>query len=145
MVTIHVITGPPCAGKSYHVQANRGPADLVIDLDAIAHALGYPDQHIDHDQPHAAVTLARQLRYDLLGQVLNARVKDTTWIIDTEPTPKMLTWYSRARAEVTTLDPGRDVCHARADQDQRPTSTHAHIDAWYDSSTSARASTRTRW
>ena len=44
-VAIHVIYGPPGSGKTTYVAQRRAPHDIVIDLDALAEALGSPDTH----------------------------------------------------------------------------------------------------
>ena len=55
-----VVTGPPCSGKTHHVQEHRNPGDVVIDFDTLAHALGYPHEHAawpPDDHPARAVAL----------------------------------------------------------------------------------------
>jgi len=42
---ITIVAGPPAAGKTTYVQQNMGPNDLVIDLDAIAQAIGSHNSH----------------------------------------------------------------------------------------------------
>jgi len=39
-MTINVIVGPPCAGKSTHVKANSTKGDVLVDYDDLAKALG---------------------------------------------------------------------------------------------------------
>lgn len=39
---VRVVTGPPCSGKSTYVDEHANRGDLVIDLDRIAYAVGYP-------------------------------------------------------------------------------------------------------
>lgn len=122
-----VISGPPCAGKTTHVQEHRQPGDLVLDLDTLAHALGYPTPHIDHAQldDHPARTAALTARASILKH--RGRWTDnpaTLWIIDTDGRPL-------PGAEIRTIDPGADVCHQRATLTGRHESTHAQIDQWY--------------
>lgn len=142
-----VITGPPCAGKTTHIAEHRRPNDLVVDLDTIAQALGYPDPHINWNSTHPAVEASREARYAIIGAVLKNRIRanTTAWIIDSNPTPAMLRWYRQAKATITTLDPGAKVCHDRADADQRPALTHQHIDDWYAITTGARPTSHTDW
>lgn len=127
---ITVVTGPPCSGKSTYVAEHRAPEDIVLDLDAIAHALGYPDTHVDWSRPHAAVEAARAARTELLKAVL-ARSIVNAWIIDAEPPAFLLKKYRAIGADVVDLDPGRKVCIARAKAERTP-DTVRRIRDWYD-------------
>ena len=42
---IHIIVGPPCAGKSTYVRENAKAGDLRVDYDLIAQALGATNSH----------------------------------------------------------------------------------------------------
>lgn len=47
MAIVHVICGPPCAGKSTYLEEHRQAADVVVDWDEIVTDLGYqPRQHL---------------------------------------------------------------------------------------------------
>lgn len=126
-----VITGPPCAGKTTHVNTHRDPADLVVDFDAIAHALGYPDAHVDIGSQHPAALAARIARTAVVQQVTSARMRGAAWIIDMAPSSGARGAYRRAGAHIVTLDPGATECHRRATEDGRSPTTHEHIDRWY--------------
>ncbi len=39
-MTINVIVGPPCAGKSTHVKVNSTIGNVLVDYDELAMALG---------------------------------------------------------------------------------------------------------
>lgn len=45
MKTVHIVYGPPLAGKSTFVRENMGPDDLVFDMDAVQNALCYGADH----------------------------------------------------------------------------------------------------
>lgn len=134
---IVVVTGPPCAGKSTHVDDHRGPDDLVIDFDRVAHALGYPTTHVvfpDHQRNRAAkaAVAARSL-------LIKAALTDPdrfsqshrTWLIDARPEPWQREAYTRAAAVFVDLDPGRDECLRRALASGRPPSTIDQINDWF--------------
>ena len=42
---IHVVSGPPCGGKSTYVDSHAQPGDLRIDYDKIALSLGAEESH----------------------------------------------------------------------------------------------------
>lgn len=155
---IRVVTGPPCSGKTTHVRKHAGPLDVVIDLDAIAHALGYPAEHIDWGEtshpaspraktprantppstppgsntPHPSRVAAMRARASLVKAALdNGFGAPCVWIVDAQLSPVAATRYLNAGAEIVRLDPGADVCHQRATDNGRPAATHEQIDRWY--------------
>lgn len=129
---IHVVTGPPCSGKSTHIRDHARPGDVVIDLDLLAHALGYPDEHIDWDGPsYPARAAAMTGRASLIKHALGGKFAGDVWITDTAVSGVSAVRYDRAGVDLVNLDPGRDECHRRADADDRPAATHQQIDHWY--------------
>lgn len=123
-----VITGPPCAGKTTYAREHAQPeTDIVIDLDTIAHALGYPHEHIDPNRrDHPAVRAALRARASILNEVsLHRSGRGTAWLIDTNGS------HTHQAEHVVHLDPGPEVCHQRADTDGRAPGTHHEIDAWH--------------
>lgn len=131
---IKVITGPPCAGKSTYVDEHRQPGDVVLDLDRIAFALGYPDQQITWDDDHPAAIAARMARAHVIYSLLNGKLKARAWIIDARPERTMRPQYERAGAEFISIDPGMTVCLERAKA--RGEGVAELIRAWYTTSTS---------
>lgn len=125
---IHVVLGPPAAGKSTYVGEQRSELDIVIDHDALGTALGSPHAHT-HTGPHTRA--ARQARRALIDWALNDRTAPTTWIIHTAPGAKQLHDYSRAMAQAHLLDPGITTCLARAKAEREPW-TLAAIRDWYN-------------
>lgn len=124
-----VVTGPPCGGKTTHVREHASPDDLVLDLDAIAHAMGYPHTHVTWGDDHPAVHAARMARAHVLYALLNGKLRCDAWVIDTQPDGAMRAQYARAGARTVTVDPGEQVCLERAAD--RPATTRAGIAAWY--------------
>lgn len=136
-----VVSGPPCSGKSTHVTEHRGPRDVVVDLDAIAHALGYPTAHLDwSDQPqHPARVAAFIARASLLKAIREGRVSGpTVWVVDAVGSVAV-------RHRPVRLDPGRDVCLERARATGRPASTLSEIARWYDERAGALGTTSQEW
>lgn len=125
-----LVAGPPCAGKSTYVQQHRGEDDVVIDFDALAHALGYPASHVAWPaDAHPARTVALRARASALraaGEVLG---RHTVWIVSANPTPPT----GISVSETHVIDPGLDECCRRADErpDVDHASLHREIEHWY--------------
>lgn len=113
-MTLHIITGPPCAGKTTHVLANATPGALIIDLDTIAHALTTPDTPSHHYPDHIG-QLARQLRNQAINPALELHAQGhEIWIIDSSPTPSRTNDYRASGATVTHLDADLNTLLTRA-------------------------------
>lgn len=124
---IHVITGPPCAGKSTYVSEHMKEGDMRVDYDLIATALGSIDSH-------AAQGVIKQAAFDAREGAIKAALKDPqqeSWIIHTSPSEDHVKAYEQAEAEFIELDPGKDVCLERAEADERPQQTFDGIEKWY--------------
>jgi hypothetical protein len=129
--SVRVVTGPPAAGKTTYVREHAHPADIVIDLDRIAHALmpesagkaghAYPD-HVRHVAIGARSTAIQR------ATRLSERVG--VWIIHSMPKPDQLTEYQRMGWDVIRIDPGADVVKTRA-ATERPRAMDQVIDKWY--------------
>lgn len=133
-MTLHVLTGPPCAGKSRYIRDHAADLDVVIDFDTLAHALGYPHPHVDwwETRAHPARTAAAVARVALLSAARTGRFRACdTWVVETTISPEAQLIYTSVGAHVIPLDPGPDECHRRADADARSPSTHEQIDRWY--------------
>ena len=124
---IHIITGPPCAGKSTYVKENAKAGDLRVDYDLIAQALGA-------ENSHAAEGLVKQAAFDAREGAIATALKDPaaeSWIIHTTPSEDHLKLYADAGADMVELDPGYEVCMERAIADGRPQQTIDGIEKYY--------------
>ncbi|SID31471.1 Uncharacterised protein [Mycobacteroides abscessus subsp. abscessus] len=127
---LYVVTGPPAAGKSTWVQANAQPGDITIDYDAIASVLTPPhgDPHSHPEHVKAVTKAARQAAID--AAVLLIATTDV-YVIHSTPSEALLTKYRALGAEVVTINPGKDVVLARAQQ-QRPHNIQQAARHWYE-------------
>lgn len=127
-MTIYVVAGPPCSGKTSLARQRAGPGDAVLDFDAIAVELGspHPWHHPGHIRRRADM-LMRQRLARLPGYQGNA------YVIRCAANPRLRAYLARTLgATVWVLDPGRDECIRRARQDRRPLGTEAAIRRWYE-------------
>lgn len=126
---LHIITGPPCAGKSTYVREHAQDGDIRIDFDAIARALGSPTAHIHSGQIAECAFKARDaaIRYCCA----NADALEA-WIIHSSPRGWQLDEYEKAGAEFVRMDADLETCLARMESDGRPPETEQIIRNWFD-------------
>ncbi len=121
---IHVISGPPCSGKSTYVAEHAQSGDTIIDYDSLTECFG--GQRWTH-QKRDIVLAARSAAID---HVLS-HPDEEAWIIDSRPSSVMMTRYSNAGAEIVTIKEERETCFSRAVADNRPQDTLEAIEAWF--------------
>ena len=126
MVTLTVITGPPCAGKSTYVRQHAKPGDIVIDFDTIAQALGSPVSH-GHDHPIWKTGVEARAAA-VKAAVHQCQAGATAWVIDSRPTEQARRSYLLAGGRIVDLTATAEELHRRATQAGRPRSWHARID-----------------
>lgn len=117
---LHVITGPPCSGKTTYVRENAKGGDLIVDFDEIAISLGgnaYAPEGAIKEAAIEARKAAIQVAVNSAGD---------SWIIDTIHEKKI-----QEKEELIELDPGYETCMERAKQDGRPQQTFDAIEKWY--------------
>lgn len=128
---LHIVTGPPCAGKSTHVTTHAQLGDVVVDYDVLASALGCPTSHGATGAVRDVTVACRTAAIEYL--LANSDIE--AWVIDCTPNPERAAAYEAAGAETTLLDPGIDECLARAARDARSDETCDLIRAWYEPKT----------
>lgn len=123
---IRVVTGPPCAGKSTYVQENRKDKDVVVDYDLIAQALG-------STEPYGSMGAIRTCALSARDRVTDLCIERDfdSWVIRTELGQDDKELFRLAGAEFIEVDPGEDVCIARAEEEGRPDDCIEAIRAWY--------------
>lgn len=130
-MTIHVVVGPPCSGKSTFVQTNAPEGAPRWDFDHVASTVA--GMATSHDIPAPVRELVLAMRRGLMGYVLDAETQiEELWIIHASPSPTTIQRLAAIGAVFHLLDPGMEECLARAQRENRPEFTEDAIRAWYD-------------
>lgn len=129
-VTLHVVIGPPAAGKTTWVAEHAKPGDIVIDYDQLALALTAPgsDPHDHTDELRAVALTARR---SVISTALPMATTVDVYLIDTTPNEFALAHYHQLGAHIHVIDPGRDEVERRC-AEQRPARSMAGVATWYD-------------
>lgn len=129
-MTLHIVTGAPCSGKSTYVREHAAPDDVRIDFDAMATALGSSTPHGSKGRVRGATFAARKAAiYWLLA---NDAPDADSWIIHSSPADWQKAAYEEAGAEFIAMDTDLETCLARAEADGRPEGEAEKIRAWFE-------------
>lgn len=130
-LTVTLISGPPCGGKSSYLLEHAGPDDLIVDYDALAVALQPAGGSHGHVEAHkhfiweARDAILERLR---LG---NHGVR-AAWVIASAPKRRDRDRYRlRYGAQVVVVMSPEDVCLRRA-MGERPGDWFGHVRGWFD-------------
>ena len=131
-MTIHVVMGPPCSGKSTYVTKKAGVGNPRFDVDAVYSCLA--GQELHHEKPPAITDVVSAMRRGLYGWLMDPETQPVgdVWLIHGNPPPATIAAFKAVGAEFHILDPGLEVCLARAEEDDRPEGTEERIRGWYD-------------
>lgn len=135
MRSVTLVAGPPCSGKSRHVDEHAGAGDVVVCHDREARHAGSRRRH-EHLQVHRN---AAEGRWSALVAEVAAAPAVTAWVIRCAPEGderQRLAEQLRA-SEVLVLVPPLQVCLHRADLDNRSPRTRGLIRGWFDRYTPA--------
>lgn len=119
---IVLVVGPPGAGKSTWVSERAAPADLVVDYDTIAQALGSQQTH-DHESDVAKVARGAVLTKLRRGELDVPRA----WVVSANPEAERLFPHH----EVVVVDPGREEVLRRCREAGRPERWVGLVEDWY--------------
>lgn len=129
-MSVHVVVGPPCSGKSTFVEQSAAGGVPRFDFDRMASVVGGVESN--HDREPAVNEVTAVLRRAVMGWLLDPEtVVEEFWLIDTNPSKATVERLEGIGAVFHLCDPGLDECLARAERDGRPEGTADRIRAWY--------------
>jgi predicted kinase len=108
--------GAPCSGKSTYVREHAQGNDIIVDMDRIALAVAV-EGCAEYQYSEAIRNIARQARPAIVkGALLAAQGERRlgVYIVHTDPSPQDRQMYRAMGAQFVELDPGKEVCLARA-------------------------------
>lgn len=129
---IHVVMGPPAAGKTTLVLERARQGDIIIDLDALAAALTPIPADSSHTYPEHVWNVAIGARTTAIDRAIRTAARCHVWIIHAIPHPNQLAEYRALRYDLIVVDPGREVVEQRA-RTMRPRRMWPAVAKWYAS------------
>lgn len=130
-LSVTLVAGPPCGGKSSYVAEHALPSDLVVDYDALAAALRVDGARYEHVESHRPMVCeARDAVLERL--VLGNHGVRRAWVMNTGAKRAVRESYRRRYgARVVVVWAPEDVCLRRA-MGGRPEAWWGHVRAWFD-------------
>lgn len=124
---IHVVIGPPCAGKTTYVREHAKAGDVIVDYDALAQALGEKEKH---GAEGAIADAAYKARNAVINYLLQNEAEG--WIIHSDPSEWQIKRYEAAEADVIRLDADEETCLEHAEADGRSADNIERIHEWFE-------------
>lgn len=129
-MTLHIITGAPCSGKSTYVREHAKAGEVRVDFDALAQAFGSATPHGSTGDVRSVTFVARKAAIRWLLD--NDEAGKDAYIIHSSPSAEQMEAYKAAGAEFVALDTDLETCLARAEADNRPEGEADKIRAWFE-------------
>jgi len=119
LIPVHIVCGPPSAGKSTYVAFERSASSIVIDLDEIASKLaGEPLHQFDMTNWWVPALEQRNMIVDSLACTIEA---DEAWLILTAASRTDRRWWrdTLAADSVTVVETRSEICIRRIESSDR--------------------------
>ena len=129
-MTLYIITGPPCSGKSTYAQTHAKPGDMVIDLDRIALSISVEGTE-HHIYPLAIRNTARLMRKAALPAAVGHARKANTYLIDSKPGTRSRAIYKKNGATFIELSAPIATLVERC-RNERPPWVMQTLMTWWD-------------
>ena len=107
---VHIVTGPPGAGKNTFVNAQMRPNDMIIDLDAIYAAISDSNPYV---QKNAVLfQAAMSVRAHLFNYVRKYIKSGDVWIVACMPNGRKREMFARTfkNSKVYLIKPPKQKC-----------------------------------
>lgn len=128
-----IVSGPPCSGKSSYVEEKREPRDVVIDLDAILRRLDPSYRHWSGALDPQLFNRAIRVRNAMLGALASQRQGRAFFVVSAPTKGERAWWQRKLGGSVVLLNPGLDVCKARAVERGTPRAVEGIV-RWFEQS-----------
>lgn len=127
MATVHIVCGPPCAGKSTYVLEHAGTDDLIIDWDEIVESLGFPPRHHFVERGLVGVIADEWRR-----RIARAKLHDgVVWVIRAKPAREVRPLATSLGADIIEITAPVPVLLERASHRPHPEAHRKLILSWH--------------
>ena len=129
-VQVILVAGSPLAGKTTYVKQNKGKNDLVYDYDAILAAM--TGEELYH-RPAWSIDLMLDIRETVMKYIEKTTLLSKAWIIATAPRIQQRQYFKeRLNAKVIVVNPGKQTCLQRLQNNKRTSDYYEVITKWYN-------------
>lgn len=132
-MTLRMVVGPPCSGKSTFVQTHALDGQPRFDFDAVASLIAGNTEESSY--PPAVLDIVLSMRRGLMGYLLDPETATDgdVWVVNASPSESTVSRWVAAGGVFHVLDPGKDECLARALREGKTQAVQDAITAWYAS------------
>jgi len=132
IIPVTLVCGPPASGKSTYVEQNKGPSDIVIDLDVIASGLARTTLHGWNAKWIGPSVRARN---DMIGRLSKPQAckHSRAWLVVGEPDAAMRQWWVDTLGcdKVIVVESPASQCEARIASDPERAMQSGRANEWW--------------